>query len=245
MKTVIKSLVVEKMDAAGTGLARIATLSEVDHDGDTYAPGAFGWKEQWVPILPAHARDALPLGKAKVFEKDGVAFADLHLNLETTDGKDWASHLKFDLATGMPAQEWSYGFAVMDAAYEDRQGERVRVLRKLDVHEVSPVVRGAGMGTATLAMKTRGGFAQQIDGVISEISDIIDRAGDVASLRAAEGREMSKARLDQLTSLKAKLEELISKSAASDAGLRADDAAGDAVVADWLTRSARQRFERG
>jgi len=240
MKTVIKSLVVEKMDAAGNGLARIATLSEVDHDGDTYAPGAFGWKEQWVPILPAHDRDALPLGKAKVYEQDGVAFAELHMNTETSDGKDWASHLKFDLATGIPAQEWSYGFAVMDAAYEDRQGERVRVLRKLDVHEVSPVVRGAGMGTGTLSMKSRGGFAAQIDAVIAEISDIVERAGDVANLRAAEGREMSKARLDQLQSLKGKLEELIVKSA----GAAEPDATADALAADWLTRKARSRFER-
>lgn len=236
-KTVIKSLVVEKMDAAGTGLARIATLSEVDHDGDTYAPGAFTWREQWVLILPAHDRDALPLGKARLYEKDGVAYAELQLNVETSDGKDWASHLKFDLGTGTPVQEWSYGFSVIDAQYEDRNGMRVRVLKKLDVQEVSPVVRGAGMGTGTLSMKSRGGFGAQIDGVIAEIDDIIDRAGDVANLRAAEGREMSKARLDQLTSLKGKLEELITKSATQPLD-------ADTVAAEWLTRGARRRFER-
>jgi hypothetical protein len=55
----LKSLTIEKMDDAGTGLARIAQLSSVDSDGDTYERGAFSWKAgggQWVQILPAHDR---------------------------------------------------------------------------------------------------------------------------------------------------------------------------------------------
>ena len=64
-----KALAVEEMDEAGKGLARIATLSAVDHDGDAYARGAFGWTEQWVPILPAHDRHAMPFGKARIFEE--------------------------------------------------------------------------------------------------------------------------------------------------------------------------------
>ncbi|MEZ5790494.1 MAG: hypothetical protein R3D34_06795 [Nitratireductor sp.] len=31
---------------AGLGLARIARLSEVDHDGDTYVPGAFKGRDE-------------------------------------------------------------------------------------------------------------------------------------------------------------------------------------------------------
>ena len=58
-KIEIKSILVEKMDDAGHGLARLATLAAVDHDGDTYAPGAFTWKDaggQWVPMLPTAGR---------------------------------------------------------------------------------------------------------------------------------------------------------------------------------------------
>ncbi|KKK55567.1 hypothetical protein LCGC14_3073240, partial [marine sediment metagenome] len=33
---------IKRLDAEGAGLARIATLSAVDEDGDTYAEGAFG-----------------------------------------------------------------------------------------------------------------------------------------------------------------------------------------------------------
>lgn len=158
MKTETKQLTVEKMDAAGHGLARIAILSEIDHDGDTYAKGAFSWKakgEQWVPILPAHNRAAMPLGKARVYEDGDAVFAELHLNLNTPAGRDWHETLKFDLETGGAVQEWSYGFGVVDHAKETRDGAAVRVLKRVDVHEVSPVVRGAGVGTRTLSMKAK------------------------------------------------------------------------------------------
>lgn len=153
----IKGMTIEKMDEAGTGLARIAQLAAVDSDGDTYAPGAFTWKEgggQWVQMIPAHDRRAMPFGKAWLYEKDGWAVADLKLNLETQAGKEWHATLKFDLATGRPVQEWSYGFKVLDAGYEQRESERVRVLKRLDVDEISPVLRGAGVGTGTLAIKS-------------------------------------------------------------------------------------------
>lgn len=238
MKTETKSLLVEKMDDAGRGLARLATLSAVDSDGDTYAGGAFGWKEggeQWVPLLPAHDRSAMPFGKARVYEDNGVALAELHLNLATSAGKDWQSALKFDLATGRPAQEWSYGFAPIDAAFEQRGDDRVRILRKLDVHEVSPVVRGAGAGTGTLSIKSRGSFAEQIDAVVAEIDDIVERAGGIATLRSTQGRDMSKARVDQLAALKARLEVLLSPSET------VGDPVAEAMAAEFLTRDARRR----
>jgi phage head maturation protease len=239
MKTETKSLLVEKMDDAGHGIARLATLAEIDHDGDTYDPGAFAWKDgggQWVPMLPAHDRRAMPFGKSRVYEDAGTAYAELHLNLETSAGKEWHSALKFDLATGKPAQEWSYGFGVVDATYEQRGDDRVRRLKKLDVHEVSPVIRGAGVGTATLSMKSRGGtFAEQIDAVVAELDDIVERAGGIAVLRSSQGRDMSKARLDQLASLKARLEQLL---APIDT---ADDPVAEALAAEFLTRDARRR----
>lgn len=241
MKTETKSLQVQEMDAAGIGLARLADLSAIDSDGDTYTAGAFSWKEgnaQWAPMLPAHNRGAMPFGKAKVFEKDGTAYAELHLNLDTVAGREWHSHLKFDLSTGQSAQEWSYGYGVLDAVNEQRGTEKVRNLKRVDVHEVSPVVRGAGSGTATLAIKSHGGFGGQIDAVIAEIEDIIERAGDVAALRQAEGREMSKARLDQLGQLKARLDELLAEKVADN-----DDAAlAEKAAADFLTRAARRRL---
>jgi phage head maturation protease len=241
MKTETKSLLVEKMDDAGHGLARLATLSEVDHDGDTYEPGAFAWKDgggQWVPMLPAHDRRAMPFGKSRVYEEGGVAFAELHLNLETSVGKEWQSALKFDLATGKPAQEWSYGFGVVDAIYEQRGDDRVRRLKKLDVHEVSPVIRGAGIGTATLSMKSHGTFAEQIEAVLEEFDDIVERAGGVAALRSADGRGMSKARIDQLFQVKARIDTLL------QADIAAGDPVAEALAADFIAGAARRRLGR-
>jgi hypothetical protein len=239
MKIETKSILIEKMDDAGHGLARLANLSAVDHDGDTYAANAFAWKEggeQWVPMLPAHNRSVMPFGKARVYEEGGVAFAELHLNLETAAGKDWQSHLKFDLATGRPAQEWSYGFGTVEAAFEQRGEDRVRVLKQVDVHEVSPVIRGAGMGTGTLAMK--GSFSEQIEATLTAIDGIVERAGEIAQLRDSQGRDMSKARMVQLIELKGRLEQLISGATAEAAG----DPVAEAMAAQFLTRRALRRF---
>lgn len=246
MKTETKSILVEKMDDEGHGLARLVDMNAIDHDGDTYTLGAFSWKEggeQWVPLLPAHQRTAMSFGKARVYEEGNLAFAELYLNLNTAAGKDWHSTLKFDLVTGRPAQEWSYGFSVLDAVNEQRGTEKVRNLKRLDVHEVSPVIRGAGVGTGTLTMKSRGQFGEQIDALIAEIDDVVDRAGGVAALRQAEGREMSKARLEQLTQLKTRLDTLLAlDTGASDQG--DDDARLAAqVAANFLTQNARRRLQ--
>lgn len=151
-----KNVTIEQVNDEGVGLAVIATLSAVDHDGDTYAPGAFSWKEgggQWVAILPAHNRGSVPLGKAWIYEDGDKAYAKFTLNLNTQAGQDWHAALKFDLATGKAVQEWSYGFDVIDADFQMRGENRVRVLKKLNCDEISPVIRGAGIDTGTVSIK--------------------------------------------------------------------------------------------
>ena len=121
-----KNLTITAMDETGLGLARIAQLSAIDSDGDTYQPGAFSWMDgggQWCAIIPAHDRRAMPLGKAWLYEEGDWALAKLHMNLETQAGRDWHQALKFDLATGKAVQEWSYGFEVLDADRQQRAGD--------------------------------------------------------------------------------------------------------------------------
>lgn len=238
-----KSLTIKEMDGEGRGLAKIATLSAIDHDGDTYLPGAFAWKEggQWVPILPAHDRRAMPLGKARVYEDADAAYAELFLNLNSEVGREWHAALKFDLKNGTAVQEYSYGFGVLDQQLETRNGERVRVLKRLDVHEVSPVIRGAGVGTGTLSMKSRGSFAAQIDGVIADIDDILERAGGVKALRDAEGRNMSKARLEQLGELRRRFDEIFQFDGFADAAaVEQAQKELERVAADMAAREARR-----
>lgn len=189
-----KNLTVTQMGETGKGLAILARMSEVDHDGDTYAPGAFSWKdggEQWCPLIHHHDRYQMPFGKARVYEEGDVAYAELHLNLETQAGRDWHKALLFDLSTGKSVQEYSYGFGVLDADYKiSGNGEdRVRVLKKLDVHEVSTVIRGAGRGTRTLAMKSlkEACFAPLIAG-LGELAEAL--GGDPARLSATGRKQL-------------------------------------------------------
>lgn len=249
MKTEIKSLVVEKMDDEGYGLARLATLSAVDHDGDSYEKGAFGWKEggQWVPLVPAHNRRAMPFGKARVYEEGDAAFAELHLNLDTEVGREWHSHLKFDLQKGTPAQEWSYGFGVLEFDPHVRPTGIGRVLKKLDVHEVSPVIRGAGLDSGTLGMKSRGSFSDHIDAVIEELDDLVARAEGVKAARSADGRRLGTDRRAQLKQLHGRLGTVLEIDAAScapdEVKAQAEaQAQGERLAATFETRAASRRW---
>lgn len=170
----IKSLAIESMDEAGKGLARLGSLSAVDHDGDTYLPGAFNWKSggQWCPLITAHNRGSMPFGKARVYEDGDTIYAELMLNLDTTIGREWHAALRFDLAQGKAVQEWSYGYDALDADYQIRPEGRVRVLKRLDVHEVSTVVRGAGQGTGTVAIKSATLKPEHFGTLIAGLSDL-------------------------------------------------------------------------
>ncbi len=231
-----KMMTVTEMGEAGKGLAILARLSEVDHDEDTYAPGAFSWKggEQWCPLIHHHDRYQMPFGKARVYEDGDIAYAELHLNLETQAGKDWHKALLFDLSTGKSVQEYSYGFGVVEADYQVRGESRVRVLKRVDVHEVSTVIRGAGRGTGTLSMKSlkEAGFAPLIAG-LGELTEAL--GGDPASL-SATGRK-------QIEAIHAALGKALS-SAGPDIDPQAK-AAFENEIAHHLTRDARLKLGIG
>jgi HK97 family phage prohead protease len=142
---------IKAVDDQGRGMARIATLGVVDKDLDITKSGAFG--EQKVKLLPAHDWKSVPLGKARVFEHGDEVLADFQLNLEIEAAKAWHSAIKFDMSDGNPIQEYSYGFTIIKADWGEYEGKSVRFLEKLKVHEVSPVVVGAGIGTGTLEVK--------------------------------------------------------------------------------------------
>ena len=185
-----KAMTITDMTGAGTGRARLATLSAVDSDGDTYERGAFTWKEggvQWVPLLVAHNRGTMPFGKAMIFEEGDEALADLHLNLDTQAGRDWHAALKFDLETGQPVQEWSYGYDVLDAIYRGYGQSKVRALKQLDVHEMSTVVRGAGFNSATLSIKSAELKAQAFAPLMAGLAELAAGLPDDPAALSATG----------------------------------------------------------
>ena len=207
----IKRIELKRLDDDGSGLAKIATLSAVDHDGDTYEPGAFG--EQQVKILAGHSWDGVPLGKGTVYEKDGDALVKFKLNLDTTAGQEWHKALRFDLDSknGKPLQEWSYGFKVLESVDETRDGKSIRVLKRLEVFEVSPVVKGSGVDTGTIAIKGGQTFEDQIAAISEQVADITKRAGEIADLRGDRDRPFNEKRLGELIEAKAQLGALLDR----------------------------------
>lgn len=234
MKHERKALRVKAIDDKGQGTAVFATLNVKDLDGDVTVPGAFG--KQDVMVLPTHNWSSVPIGKGSTYERGDKALVDFSMNLDTASGRDWHAALKFDLEHGEPIQEWSYGFSITAAEPKVIDGEEIRELQKLDVHEVSPVVLGAGIGTGTLAMKAAiengdlsreqldnladaltpllakaGGsrrFADQITETIEECKDILMRAGEIRKQRQGDGRDLSPERIEQLKALQSELEQL-------------------------------------
>lgn len=135
----------------GDVTAAFAQLNVVDHEGDLTLPGAFPSGVS-VPISAwGHASwtpGYLPVGRATISESGSWALAKGRLFLGSTAGRD-----TFAALDGLGSlAEWSFGYQILKATNERIGGAPVRVLRKLAVFEVSPVLKGAGLGTHTVAL---------------------------------------------------------------------------------------------
>lgn len=135
----------------GQFMAVFATMNVVDRDGDLTVPGAFG--EQRV-IISAYGHGSwggtLPVGKGRIYEKGEEAIVEGMFFLDTAGGSETYKTVKNlgDL------QEWSYALPEIDYEIREEDGERIRVLKRIVVNEVSPVLMGAGVDTRTLDVKS-------------------------------------------------------------------------------------------
>src|SRR5438093_4954870 len=146
---------VEIKDAVkGTVEAVFSTFDVVDHDGDVTVPTAMEDGAAVRISAYGHASwgGALPVGKGLVRVKGSEAILEGQFFLNTQAGRDTFETVK-ELG-GL--QEWSYGFDILDAEPAERDGQQIRLLKRLKVREVSPVLHGAGVGTRTLAVKGQG-----------------------------------------------------------------------------------------
>jgi hypothetical protein len=156
-----KAIEIKDVTPQGIVVAAFSTLNVIDKDGDVTLPGFFGQQE--TAMVPAHDWRSVPLGKGTIKEIGDKAVAELKMNLDLQAAKDWHSALLFDLKNGRPLQEWSYGFTILPGGSSPGEfnGKQVRFLRPTPeggpgarVHEVSPVLVGAGEMTGTLAAKS-------------------------------------------------------------------------------------------
>lgn len=161
--------------------AVFATFGVKDTDGDVTLPGAF---ENGAPVrISAYGHGSwdgrLPVGKGVI--RTGVTESAVagRFFLQTTGGRD-----TFEVVKEMgPLQEWSYGYDALDTYAGDHKGERVRFLPKQIVHEVSPVLVGAGVGTRTLSTKSGLKFSDEAAEVMASVTALVDRAVDVLAKR--------------------------------------------------------------
>lgn len=200
---------VEIKDAeAGTVQAVFATLGVMDSDGDVTVKGAF---ETDAPVrISAYGHTSwggvLPVGKGYIREEGNEAILESQFFLTTVAGRE---HFETIKEMG-PLQEWSYGYDVVDSEAGEFEGKQVRYLKKLKVHEVSPVLLGAGVGTRTLSVKSDLPFSEQANSVLGDVRALIDRAktfGSQSTDERKEGRVLSAANRERLAALAESLSE--------------------------------------
>lgn len=203
-----------KKDKPGSFTARIATLNVVDKDGDVTLPGAFPAGKAILISAYMHGSwsGALPVGKGVIREEKDEILVEGEFNLNTESGKEHYESIKFapDLT------EWSYGFIVveLDKDSEWNDNPKVwRVFKRLDVFEASPVLRGAGIDTATLAIKSEKDhgmtLADETEAALAAVSGVIARVKALGALRREEGKSaMSNSTAERMRLLSSGFDEL-------------------------------------
>ncbi len=183
-----------KADDNGQLSAVFSTFGVVDHDGDVVEASAFTNGQSVVMVWSHDWTD--PVGKGVVQVTDSEAVFNGRFFMDTARGQEAYKTVK---AVG-DLQEYSWGFRVLDAVWEQRDEEHVRIIKRAELFEVSPVLKGAGIGTRTLALKGRS-LANELETVLAAVNSLGERLRSVKGLREKEGRTLSieyQQKLDQI-----------------------------------------------
>lgn len=179
---------VEVKDAEqGLIQAVFSTFNEIDGDKDVTMPDAF---TDGSPVrISAYGHEswfgALPVGKGTIRTTESEAILDGRFFLDTTVGRDTFTTVK-EMAD---LQEWSYSVDPVKFSFGEFNGEKVRFLEQINVDEVSPVLKGAGVNTRTLAVKSNPDkFLEHAAAVITDVRQLIERTEEVIASRVAKGK---------------------------------------------------------
>lgn len=197
-----KSLMrVEIKDAdRGEVAAVFSTLDVIDKDGDVTVKGAFTDGASVAISAYGHQtwKGVPPVGKGRIRELEKEAVFEGRFFLDTQAGRDTFTVVKEMSAEDGPGQEWSYSLRDVKAEQGEFDGQRVRYLKKITVHEVSPVLVGAGVDTRTLAAKSGHTFSEHGESVLADLTEFITRASEVVALRAEKGKQLGDESADLL-----------------------------------------------
>lgn len=145
-----------KSESQGTVSAAFCSFDVRDLDGDVVRRGAFTDGASVVISAFGHKSwdGQLPIGKGKIRVGSNEAIMDGRLFLNTTHGRDAFETIRHLSEAGL--QEWSFSLENTKSTRGTLAGEPVRFIDEVTVTEVSPVLKGAGIGTRTLSIKHRG-----------------------------------------------------------------------------------------
>lgn len=174
-------------DTTGALEAVFSTFGVVDSMGDIVERGAI--PETQVPLVWAHDWTK-PIGKGVVRNEPDRAVFSGQFFLDTTSGLDAYNTVK---AMG-DLQEYSWGLRVNDADYVERDGAQVRVIKRAEIFEVSPVLVGANRMTGTLSLKDAQSLTDHSDAALAAVADVVLRWRSLADLLLKDGRAISEAR---------------------------------------------------
>jgi len=229
-----KSLRVEVKDAdKGEVEAVFSTLNVVDSDDDVTLPGAFEKGAEVLISAYGHKTwmGALPVGLGSIKEEGNEAILAGHFWLDTINGADTFKTVK----NAKQLQEWSYGYDPTKYSYGEHEGKRVRFLEQVKVHEVSPVMLGAGVGTRTLSAKSSLRFVDEVTSVLADVKALSARAADVMAKRQEKGKALGSEASELLEQLHDELKAL-------DELLRADPDQANEDAQHELLRHIARRF---
>ncbi|MDA3624259.1 HK97 family phage prohead protease [Saccharopolyspora sp. WRP15-2] len=191
--------------AAGEVEAVFSRFGVRDHDGDVTLKEAFthGHPVKISAYNHGSWEGSLPVGKGQIEVHDDRAVLKGRFFLNTTAGRETFEVVKELGELG----EWSYGFTVADFEQGEFEGKSARFLKKLNVYEVSPVLKGAGIGTQTLSVKSQGAsFAGQCEQVLTALQELTSRGAEVLAKRREAGKGLGSESRDLLLKVSDELE---------------------------------------
>lgn len=212
VQTKLYSMKSIELKEAGQFVGVFSTFNVEDSQGDVTLPGAIG--EQSVIISQYNhgswgaGVSALPIGVGKVYEKGEEAIVEGEFDMSDEAAVKTYKKMMYIKSKGR-VQEFSYALPEIDFEYREQDGRRQRVLKRIRVNEVSPVLMGAGVNTRLLDIKSIKPdeliglkLMDHIELIVVAAKGLADRLQKLDALRRTEGKSVSEATLDKLPELR-------------------------------------------
>lgn len=171
----------------GAFSAVFATFDVVDAHGDVTRPGAYKAGAEVLIGAYNHDTSRLPVGKGVIKADKAAARVEGNFWTHTTAGRETYEAVK---AAGS-LMEWSYILLPTKWSYGEHEGIEVRFLEEIDVWSVDPVLKGAGVDTRTLSIKSGMAFVDHLGAALIAVSGAVARAAELTAARVGKGKALT------------------------------------------------------